>query len=156
MKSPASVFSTLAAVIAVTAGVAAVFPYSAIGWRARPAASKPPSVAFVTLSAGEESAAMRAAKASWQNDAGGILRVRADLSFGELPTVPEEEAIDVSARTRPPRACDVGWEAPPFLPSRAAPPPQAIPDDGSVAETPPFPREDLLSLEQTERKEQSR
>lgn len=156
MRSLASEFTTIAAVLAVTAGIAAIFPYSAIGWRARTVAAKPPSVAFVTLAAGEESTAMRAAKASWQNDAGGVLRVRADLSFGELPTAPEEEALDVSARTRPPRAGDVGWEAPPFLPSRAAPPPQTIPDDGPEAEALPFPREELLSLEQTERKEQAK
>ncbi|MBR2838863.1 MAG: hypothetical protein IKE55_08775, partial [Kiritimatiellae bacterium] len=128
MKGLASELATLATVLAIPAGIAAIFPYSAIGWRARPSAARQPAVAFVTLTAEEEAAATRAAKAYWQNDAGSMMRIRADLSFGELPAAPEEAVLDVSARTRPPRAGDVGWEAPAFLPSRAAPPPQPISD----------------------------
>ena len=107
MKGFASEIATLATVLAIPAGIAAVFPYAAIGFRARRVAPRPPAVAFVTLSPEAEAAAMRAAKASWQNDAGSILRVRADLSFGELPSAPEEAVLDVSARTRPPRAGDM-------------------------------------------------
>ena len=137
-------------VLAIPSAIVSVFPYGAIGFRAKTPSPKTPSAAFVTLSAEEEETAMRAAKTSWQGDADSCLRVRADLSFGELPAAKEEPVLEVGERSRPPRFGDVGWEPPPFLPSRAAPPPRPIPPDEAQREDPPFPREALLSLGQFE------
>ena len=156
MKGIAGELASLFTVLAIPVGIAAIFPFSAIGFRARPVAQRAPAVAFVTLNAEEEAAAMRAAKTSWQGNAGNILRVRADLFLGDLPGGAEKETLDVAERCRPPRAKDVDWAPPPYLPSLAAPPPQAIPEDAPDEEVPAFPREELLSLEQIERKENAR
>lgn len=156
MKGIVGELASLFTVLAIPAGIAAIFPFSAIEFRARPVAPREPSVAFVTLSAEDETAAMRAAKTSWQGNAGNILRVRADLFLGDLPDGAEKATLDVAERSRPPRARDVDWAPPPYLPSLAAPPPQAIPEDAPDEEVQAFPREELLSLEQIERKENAR
>ena len=93
---------------------------------------------------------MRSAKTSWQGDADSSLRVRADLSFGELPAAKEASVLDVGERSRPPRFRNVDWAPPPFLPSRAAPPLKPIPPAETQKDVPPFSKEDLLSLGQFE------
>ncbi|MBR3223115.1 MAG: hypothetical protein IKF72_12910 [Kiritimatiellae bacterium] len=156
MKGIAGELASLFTVLAIPAGIAAIFPFSAIGFRASPVAAHEPSVAFVTLSEKDEAAAMRAAKASWQGNAGNMLRVRADLFLGDLPGGVEKETLHVAERNRPPCAKDVDWTPPPYLPSLAAPPPQTIPEDAPEGEALAFPKEELLSLEQIERKENAR
>ena len=137
-------------VLAVPSAIVSIFPYGAIGFKAKAPSPKPPAAAFITLSAEEEETAMRAAKTSWQGDADSCLRVRADLSFGELPAAKEEPVLGVGERSRPPRFGDVGWEPPPFLPSHAAPPLKPIAPGEAQKEAPPFSREALLSLGQFE------
>lgn len=156
MKGIADELASLFTVLAIPAGIAAIFPFSAIGFRARLVAPREPSVAFVKLSAADETAVMRAAKTSWQGNAGNILRVRADLFLGDLPGGAEKETLDIAERSHPPRAKDIDWAPPPYLPSLAAPPPQAIPEDAPDEEVPAFPKEELLSLEQIERKENAK
>ena len=75
----------LLTVFAIAAAIVSVFPYGAIGFKARSTSQPAPAAAFITLSDKEEETAMRSAKTSWQGDADSSLRVRADLSFGELP-----------------------------------------------------------------------
>ena len=140
----------LATVLAITAAIVLVLPYGAIGFKARSPAPAAPAAAFITLSSEEEETAMRSAKTSWQGDADSSLRVRADLSFGELPAAKEASVLDVGERSRPPRFRDVGWAPPPFLPSRAAPPLKPIPPAETKKDAPPFSKEDLLSLGQFE------
>ena len=140
----------LLTVFAIAAAIVSVFPYGAIGFKARTSSQPAPAAAFITLSAKEEETAMRSAKTSWQGDANSCLRVRADLSFGELPAAKEESVLDVGERSRPPCFRAVDWAPPPFLPSRAAPPLKPIPPAETQKEDPPFSREDLLSLGQFE------
>ena len=140
----------LLTVFAIAAAIVSVFPYGAIGFKARTSSQPAPAAAFITLSAKEEETAMRSAKTSWQGDANSCLRVRADLSFGELPAAKEESVLDVGERSRPPCFRTVDWVPPPFLPSRAAPPLKPIPPAETQKEDPPFSREDLLSLGQFE------
>ena len=137
-------------VLAIAAAIVSVFPYDAIGFKARTPSQPAPAAAFITLSAEEEETAMRSAKTSWQGDADSSLRVRADLSFGELPAAKEESVLDVGERSRPPCFRNVDWAPPPFLPSRAAPPLKPIPPAEPQREDPPFSKEDLLSLGQFE------
>ena len=140
----------LLTVFAIAAAIVSVFPYGAIGFKARTSSQPAPAAAFITLSAKEEETVMRSAKTSWQGDANSCLRVRADLSFGELPAAKEESVLDVGERSRPPCFRAVDWAPPPFLPSRAAPPLKPIPPAETQKEDPPFSREDLLSLGQFE------
>ena len=156
MKRFGRELASLCTVLAISAAIVSVFPYGAIGFKARPPSAPTPAAAFITLSPDEEAAAMRAAKTSWKGDADSCLRVRADLSFGELPTTREESVLGVGERSRPPRFRDVGWTPPPFLPSQAASPLRPIPPGDAPKEAPAFSREELLSLDQLERKEQPR
>ena len=140
----------LATVFAITAAIVLVFPYGAIGFKARSPSPAAPAAAFIALSPGEEETAMRSAKTSWQGDADSSLRVRADLSFGELPAAKEASVLDVGERSRPPCFRNVDWAPPPFLPSRAAPPLKPIPPAETQKDAPPFSKEALLSLGQFE------
>lgn len=134
------------AVLAITAAILSVLPYKAAWFRAGRRPTPTPAAAFVTLSPEEEMAAMRAAKTSWQGDADSSLRMRADLSFGELPAAKEDSVLDVGERTRPAVFRGVGWAPPPFLPSRAAPPLRQLPPQEAQGENPAFTRDELLSL----------
>ena len=157
MRGLAGEILSLITVLAIPVGIAAVFPLEVAGFRARTPRPATPCAAFVTLSADEEAAAMRAAKTSWQGDVGSVPRIRADLFIGELPGGAERESLDVSARSRPPRAQDISWTPPPYLPSLAAPPPRPVPADAAPDETvQAFSRAELLSLEQTERKDDAK
>ena len=150
MKWLGGEMASFATTVVVSVAIAAVFPYGAVGFRASPADAPAAAAAFVTLSADEEAAAMRAAKTSWQGDAGGVLRLRADLSFGELPEAGHAAVLGVEARTVPPPASVVPYGAPPFLPLLAAPPPQVIPAEPPEKVAPAFSREELLKIERKE------
>lgn len=145
MKSLGGELVSLALTLAVPAAVACIFPYNAVRFRAAdvPAPSAPAAV-FVTLTPDEESAAMRAAKASWQNSREGAQNIRADLSFGEIPQAREPEVLGVGSRTRQPGPAYMEWLAPPCLPRLAAPPPPPLAPEPPEPAKPPFPRDEML------------
>jgi len=135
-------------VLALPMALALSLPYGAIGFSAaeRP---RPPSAtaAFVVLSAEAEEAAMRSAKSSWQVNAGGVRRMRVDLSVGELPTDRHRPLVGVcpvAVAAEPP---PVAYALPPLVPSRAAPAPARIVDDGPARDERAFPREELLKID---------
>lgn len=144
MKSLGRELSSVAATLAIPAAVACIFPYAAVGFRAHEPAPSANAAAFVSLTADEETAAMRAAKASWQSSREGAMSLRADLSFGELPQVREPALLAVEARTRQPRPEFMEFRAPPFMPRLAAPPPPPIGSEPPTPNAPPFPRDELL------------
>jgi len=77
---------SLMTVLALCAAVVLMFPYSALSFRPSVQPLRPSShAAFVVLSEKQERVALAAAKASWQGDASGVRRLRADLAIGELP-----------------------------------------------------------------------
>ena len=140
---------TVSVVAALTAGVVAAFPLSALDFKARPvAASREASAAFVSLSADEETMALKAARSAWQSEASATQRMRVRLPLGELP---EEEAVaplDLSAeqsfvRVRLPQT---DYPLPAAVPSMAAEPPQRLAPEPEVPAAPPFSRNDLLDL----------
>ena len=141
------VFST-ASILALTVSVAAVFPFGAIGFKAvDPAPARVPGAAFVQLRPDEEAAALQAAKNSWNAEAGGVRRLRAELFFGELPETASEPALGVGERTRRPAPDPVAPGRTAYLPSMAAPPPPAIsPEKGADGGKPAFSRDDLLDI----------
>ena len=133
----------LASTAAALATAAVLFPFM----RQTPGSEIPrdgtvePSAAFVTLSADEEAAAVRAARSSWKTLTGGE-RIR--LSCDELPETREPEAVGDSGRTRMGRPADIGWRPPPLPPGLAAP--QPVDEEPETAAPLPFPREDMLQL----------
>lgn len=133
-------------VLAVMMMVASVFPYESLRFRARQQAPQPASVAFVTLTAAEEAAAMRAAKTAWQVDPSGFRRLRIALAVGDLPEYPNGSVVP-----RPLPVSRDESEVFPYEPAAypatrgASPPPPPV-----AAEPPahvlPFPREELLKI----------
>ena len=141
---------SVAVVLAAVGAVALAFPYDALSFSpARKAVERPVFAAFVSLREGEEAAAMKAAKSSWNADAGGVRRLRAELFAAEIPEARNEPAMDLADRfaraTLPPVAPDLS----PYLPSLAAPPPMAIPAEkaDTAQDGPTFSREELLRIE---------
>ena len=134
-------------VIALPVAMTAVFPYEAIGFRARKTAA-PAGVhaAFVLLSDDEEAAALKSARASWRVSVSDIRA--AELQIETLPERPisavlgfEDRAPSVSRKT-------FSYELPPYKPSSAAL--RGVKMSSSSAELrnmPPFPKSELLSAE---------
>ena len=133
----------LASTAAALATAAVLFPFMrpAPGSTVQRDGAAEPSAAFVTLSADEEAAAVRAARSSWKTQTGGE-RIR--LSCDELPESREPDAVGDANRTRMRRPADIGWSPPPLPPGLAAP--QPVDKEPETAETLPFPREKMLQL----------
>ena len=67
------------------------------GFKTAEQSARPPAfAAFVELSPEAEARATAAVKAAWQGDSGGIKRIRADLSVGELPEEVPGPVLEVS------------------------------------------------------------
>jgi len=138
-------------VLVSVCAVVASFPFDAVSFRP-PAAGAPRSAfaAFVSLSAEEEAAAMKAAKSSWNAEAGGVRRLRAELFSSELPDADSEHALDISDRIVLSAPKPVAPGLSPYLPSLAAPSARAIPPEGPGevgGPTPSFSREELLKID---------
>ncbi len=117
---------SVAVVLVAVVAVVVVFPFDALSFTpSRAAADGRAFAVFVLLTPEEEAAAMKAAKSSWNAEAVGVRRMRADLFVNDLPESASE-------------------------PSLAAPPPKAIPADKADqmgGPAPAFPREELLKIE---------
>ena len=141
---------SVAIVLAAVVAVAVAFPYDAVFFRpVQRTGRKPVFAAFVSLREGEEVAAMKAAKNSWNAEAGGVRRLRAELFMAEIPEAgnePAQELADRFARVSPP---PVAPGLSPYQPSLAAPPPKAIPAEKADEkdEAPAFSREELLKID---------
>ena len=145
MKSVRSEMVALAIALALPASVALVLPYSAI-WRApaEPVRDAPPFAAFVTLTADEEAQAMSAGRSGEAADA----QIRPDdLVLGSLPDDPPTPIGRIEDRVRPSGPRRVAPMPSPYLPTRAAAPPEPIASDPPSARTPSFSKEELLRLD---------
>lgn len=138
---------TVLMVLAVPLAIFAVFPYDAVRFRAEmPAKERErPVVAFVTLDQKTETAAERAAKATWRRD--GVSRgLHPDLLSSDLPEEPLTPVLSIGARSRPSELPVAVCEPSPFLPSQRAPAPVRI--EPEAADEPlTFPREELLKID---------
>lgn len=121
----------------------------AVGFKAsEPSSSECAFAAFVELSQEEESRATAAVKAAWQGDSGGIRRLRADLSVGELPEENSGPVLDVSLDALRIHEPELPAELPPLPPSmRAAAPMKIAPSQASEAAPPAFSKEELLKID---------
>ena len=147
MKRLRSELASAAAVFSLPAAILASVPFDAIAFRAETKAARPPSAAFVSLSAEEEAAALRAAKTSWNSEAEGVRRMRAELRFGELPECASEPALGIADRMRRPQQQPQSSWPPPYLPSQAAPAPAKIAPEKESERSPVFAREELLRMD---------
>ena len=148
MRSVGSELAGVMAVLSVPAALAFAFPFSAVGFKARETKPSAAPAAFVRLTPAAEAAALRAAKTSWQVEGGDVRRLRADMSFGELPETPRLSVMSVEERWRPSAPGLVEAGVAPYLPSRKAPPPRQIEPAGDAADDASvFPKSDLRKLE---------
>ena len=149
MRKLRSELMSILTVLAVTVAVALTFPFGAVGFRPRPDRARPrSSAAFVVMSADEQATAMRAAKTSWQVDAGGVRRLRVDLSVGELPEDPAASSMDIGVRPSRSVVPTVGYQPSAYPLTQAAAPCAGISRaEAEPVREPPFPKAELLKLD---------
>ena len=141
---------SVAVVLAAVGAVAIAFPYDAVFFRPSPRPARGSVfAAFVSLKEGEEVAAMKAAKSSWNAEAGVVRRLRAELFMAEIPEAGNEPALELADRFASVSPPPVAPGLSPYQPSLAAPPPKAIPAEKEDAkkEAPAFSREELLKID---------
>ena len=140
---------SVAVVIAAVGAVAIAFPYDAVFFRPSPRSARPVFAAFVSLKEGEEVAAMKAAKSSWNAEAGGVRRLRAELFMAEIPEAGNEPSLELADRFASVSPPPVAPGLSPYQPSLAAPPPKAIPAEKAdeKEEAPAFSREEMLKID---------
>lgn len=142
---------SVAAVFTAVAAVAVVFPFDAVIFSPVKAKAKGGTFAsFVTLGPEDEIAAMKAAKSSWNAEAGGVRRLQAELFLVDLPESGNDPVLQIEDRRAGFSASVVAPGFMPYQPSMAAPPPAKIPhgktdDGGKVAK--PFSRAELLEMD---------
>ena len=143
MRSIGSEVLSVAMVLAIPLGLAAVFPRAALSPLASPAEERKPSAAILFLSDAEVSRALRTAKDVMRHDGAG--RANIELLAAELPGG-EGEAMMTSAARRSTAALPlVETDRTPFLPSRRADAPICISSEAEKPK-PVFPRQELLKL----------
>lgn len=148
MRSVGSEILSVSLALAIPMGVALVFPYEAIGFRAAPGASVgEPFAAFVHLTADEEAKALQTARMRLKYESSELSSsFRANLfSVGELK-VEDGDILREDARTRPAGLTVEPYRPGAFVPSRRAAPVSALPVAEATKESPVFAREELLEI----------
>lgn len=145
MRSLGSELLSVATVLAVPLGLAAVFPYGALGFSPVRTADRPPrpSAAIVFLDEAAVARTLRAAKTMSRNTEGGRLSV--DLLSADLPGTEAAPMMSAGLRPRTDALPVVENGIPPFLPSRRAAAPVRISVETGRDDA-PFPRTELLKL----------
>lgn len=147
MKGIGSELASIMTVLSIPVGIALVFPYEGLGFRASAReTSKQPAVSFVRLSSDEEARAMRAAKTSWQNSE-SVRNRQADIYFSELPEETFPSVMTEKERRHEAELPIVERGEVPFLPSCRAAPPLRISPDGKREDPSAFSREELLKID---------
>lgn len=130
--------------------LAAFYFCGAVGFKAsEDAARRRPFAAFVELSSKDEARATMAVKAAWQGgDAGGIKRLRTDLSVGVLPEETPGPVLELSLDALRVPETEVPFDLPPLPPSMRAEAPRKIaPAPAADAAPPAFAKEELLKID---------
>ena len=145
MRSLGSEVLSVVTVLAVPLGLAAVFPYGALGFSpARPPARPPrSSAAIVVLDEAAVARTLRAARTVSRNAEGG--RMYIDLLPADLPGTEAAPMMPAGSRPRTDAPQVVGDGIPPFLPSRRAAAPVMISVETGRDDS-PFPRTELLKI----------
>lgn len=145
MRSLGSEILSVATVLAIPLGLAAVFPFGALGFSPVRTADRPsrPSAAIVFLDEAAVTRALRAARTMSRNTEGG--RTSVDLLSADLPGTEAAPMMPAGSRPRTDALPVVGDGIPPFLPSRRAAAPVRISVETGRDDA-PFPRAELLKL----------
>ena len=145
MRSLGSELLSVATVLAVPLGLAAVFPYGALGFSPVPTADRPSrsSAAIVFLDEATVARTLHAARTMSRNAEGG--RMSVDLLTADLPGTEIAPMMSAGSRPRTDALPVVGDGMPPFLPSRRAAAPVRISVETGRDDA-PFPRTELLKL----------
>ena len=145
MRSLGSEFLSVATVLAVPLGLAAVFPYGVLGFSPVRTVDRPPrpSAAIVFLDEAAVARTLRAAKTMSRNAESG--RTSVDLLSADLPGTEATPMMSAGSRPRMDALPVVGDGIPPFLPSRRAAAPVRISVETGRDDA-PFPRTELLKL----------
>ena len=145
MRSIGSELLSVATVLAVPLGLAAVFPYGALGFSPARTVTRPPrpSAAIVFLDEATVARTLRAARTMSRNAEGG--RMSVDLLSADLPGTEAAPMMSAGSRPRTDALPVVGDGIPPFLPSRRAAAPVRISVETGRDDA-PFPRTELLKL----------
>ena len=135
-------------VLSVPLAIAAVLPYPSLAFRARASDDSAQAfVAFVKLDGEAERNAIKAAKSTLRGETSRLQRLRADLSFGELPAEPDEPVVARPGRRAGVVPRPVEFGTPAYRPSAAAARPVAIEGRSPAAAELAFTREELLKLD---------
>lgn len=133
-------------VVSLPVAMALVFPYEAIGFKpAKSASAATAHAAFVTLTAEEEAAAVKAARASWRVSASEVRA--AELQIEELPERPLSAVLGFEDRGGFVPVKAMAYELPPYYPTSAAPSAPRLPARTEAPRTPAFSRKELLSAQ---------
>ena len=145
MRSLGSELLSVATVLAVPLGLAAVFPYGVLGFSPVRTVDRPPrpSAAIVFLDEAAVARTLRAAKTMSRNTEG--VRLSVDLLSADLPGTEAAPMMSAGSRPRTDALPVVGDGIPPFLPSRRAAAPVRISVETGRDDA-PFPRTELLKL----------
>ena len=145
MRSVRSELLSVTAVLALPIGIAAVFPYDAVGFSASCPAASPDvrTASIVFLDEAAVARMMRAARTVSRGEGAG--RSYVSLLPAELPGAGESPTVAIGLRRKPDDPPVVENGIPPFLPSRRAPAPVRISAE-AAKEKPVFSRDELLKL----------
>lgn len=149
MKALKYEIRSLVSVGILVGGISLAFPISSLAFRAEKVPiAREASAAFVILTPEKQSAALRAARTAWQNDATATERMRVRFSLGELPEEqnsvvydPAERAFEEVNRIQP-----LAYTIPPFGTDAVAASPERITCAAERKKAPEFSREELLDL----------
>ena len=149
MKGVRHELFALLTVLSVPVAIVLAFPFSAVSFTPRQLSGRcSPSAAFVVITPAEQEQAMRSAKSSWQGDAGGVRRLRADLSVGVLPENDKSISADVGAEPSRSAATRVDYVPAAYPPSQGALPAGRLPKaETETAREPAFPKSELLKID---------
>lgn len=146
MRSVKSEALGIAVVGALPLAIAFVFPYSAIGFRARHPRMPGPSVAFVELTDAEEADALNSARTLWRVDATSARRRFLRLPLTELVDDDPKIKVELPAVNEPAGGRHVEFNAGAWVPSMAADNPATRPPAQEKPKPAAFPREEMLKL----------
>lgn len=148
MRSLRHELFSLTSVLAVPAAVALFFPYEAVSFKATSASAESrASAAFVTLTPEQESAALVAARTSWQADAAVRQRRHVRLPLGELPEGPAGPLLDVETMMRSADVPEpIAYRPAAWKPSLGSARPARLSQEPEARTMPAFSREELLKL----------
>lgn len=147
MRSVGSELLSIALTLAIPVGVAAVFPYRAVGFKAQSESPvKPPFAAFVRLTADEAEKALMAAKMRFKyDDRDDVVKMRINMFDGNVPEIELQSVLDASARMALPQPSPVEYKLRGYLPSSAADDEPKIKSDSNNADM-TFSRMELLEI----------